>query len=136
MTTLTLSLARQIADAVEARAVTMGIAITTCVLDPHGNLVLHHRMDGASLASVEVALRKAYTAVALGAPTGDLSEGALPGGPFFGLNMVAGGRFVSWGGGIPCTADGTIIGSVGVSGGTSEEDMALAAGGIADAGLA
>jgi uncharacterized protein GlcG (DUF336 family) len=136
MTTLTLSLARQIADAVEARARTAGLAVSVCVMDPHGNLVLHERMDGASLASVEVSLRKAYTAVALGTATGDITDATLPGGPMFGLNMVSAGRYVSWGGGTPFRADGVIIGAVGVSGASSAEDMDLGTGAIADAGLA
>lgn len=136
MTTSMLPLARRIADRVEARATDLGLRISLAVVDAHGNLVLFHRMDGATLVSVDIAPRKAYTAVALGRPTAELTDDVLPGGPTFGLNAVNGGRYVSFGGGIPFLVDGELAGAIGVSGASSAEDIEIGQGALEDVGLA
>jgi uncharacterized protein GlcG (DUF336 family) len=131
-----LATAHRIAERVEARAETEGLALSLCVLDAHGNLVLHVRMDGCALASVDISERKAYTAVALGRPTMEIANDVLPGGPMFGFASIAGGRYAVFGGGIPFRIDGEIAGAIGVSGATTAQDIAVGEGALSDVGLA
>ena len=136
MNTPLLALAHRIAERVETRADAAGLAVSLCVLDPHGNLVLHLRMDGCPLASVDIAERKAYTAVSLGRPTMEIAEDVLPGGPMFGFASVAGGRYAVFGGGIPFRIDGDIAGAIGVSGATTAQDIEIGEAALSDVGLA
>jgi len=100
------------------------------VVDAGGHLLAFHRMDGALLASVELAVNKAFTAAVLKMETSKLSELAKPGGELFGIECAFGGRIVIFGGGIPLFKGGKLIGAVGVSGGTVDEDVAVAKAGI------
>lgn len=136
MTTPMLSLAHRIAERVEARAEAEGVNVALCVLDAGGNLVLHVRMDGTVLAAVEIAEKKAYTAVALGRPTMDISQDVLPGGAMYGFDAISGGRYAVFGGGIPFRIDGALAGAIGVSGATTAQDIAIGEGALADVGLA
>jgi uncharacterized protein GlcG (DUF336 family) len=122
---------KQLAELIEERATAMGVGITVSVVDVHGNIVLKQRMTGAPLVSVEMSERKAYTSAAFGAATEDLTTDILPGGPLFGFNVVAGGRFVAFGGGAPLRIDGRLVGGVGVSGGTTEQDLEILEGALA-----
>ena len=91
-----------------------------------GNPVAVHVMDGAFLVSFDVAMKKAYTAVAVKMSTMELSKIAQPGGTFYGVDKLDGGKIVIFGGGIPLKSGNTIIGGLGISGGTGEEDHSLA----------
>ena len=83
-------------------------------------------MDGAFLVSFDVAVRKAYTSVAVKMSTMELSKLAQPGQTFYGLDKLEGGKIVIFGGGVPLIHNGVIIGGLGISGGTGEEDHSLA----------
>ncbi len=130
-----LATAHALADRVETRASELGVAVSLCVVDAGGNLVLHVRMDGTVLAAVDIAERKAYTAVALGRPTMEIAEDVLPGGPMFGFASIDGGRYAVFGGGIPFRIDGVIAGAIGVSGALTAQDIAIGEGALADVGL-
>ena len=88
-------------------------------------------MDGAFLVSFDVAVKKAYTSVAVKMSTMELNALAQPGGTFYGLDKMEGGNIIIFGGGVPIVEGGTIIGGLGVSGGTGEEDHSLAEYGLA-----
>ena len=95
---------------------------------PDGNPIAVHVMDGAFLVSYEVAVKKAYTAVAVKMSTMELKPLAQPGASLYGIQFTNGGRIVIFGGGDPLYGEGgRIIGGLGVSGGSEEQDAALSA---------
>jgi uncharacterized protein GlcG (DUF336 family) len=120
-----LTLAKNVAGRVEAQATEAKVPVAVCVIDIHGNLVLQHRMAGAPLFSLEISERKAYTSALVGMRTADLLPMVQPGQPLFPLIMVAGGRYSAMGGGVPLTSENEVVGGVGVSGGTTEQDIAI-----------
>jgi uncharacterized protein GlcG (DUF336 family) len=121
---------KRLADLVEERALTLGVPITLSVVDIHGNLVLKHRMEGAPLISLEMSERKAYTSVCTDMATKDITPLAEPGQRMFTITSVAGGRFVAFGGGAPLRQGGELLAGVGVSGGTTEEDVEILEGAL------
>lgn len=123
-----LSRAKKLIAAVEAKAAEAGKQAVIAVVNAAGNPVAVHVMDGAFLVSYEVAVKKAYTAVAVKMPTLELNKLCQPGGTFYGLQGLEG--MITFGGGVPITVGGVIIGGLGVSGGTGEEDHALCAYGL------
>jgi len=96
------------------------------VVDAGGNLVALQRMDQALLVSIDIAVNKAYTAVAIKIPTHELAKIAQPEQPLFGIHNADGGRIVIFGGGFPLKRNEEIIGGIGVSGGSVEEDIQCA----------
>ncbi len=94
-----------------------------CVVDVHGNVVLQHRMPGAPLFSLELSERKAYTSALVRLRTADLVPMVQPGQPLYPLLMVSGGRYSAMGGGVPLASEGEVVAGVGVSGGTTEQDI-------------
>ncbi len=101
------------------------------VVDAGGNLKAFVRMDGAWLGSIDIAQRKARTARFFNLPTGELGALSQPGGPLYGIEVSNGG-LITFPGGLPLTtADGTVVGAIGVSGSTVEDDHAVAAAGAA-----
>ena len=100
------------------------------VVDEGGNLVAQHRMDSALLASINISKNKAYTAVAVKVPTHELAALSQPGQPLFGIHNADGGRIVIFGGGFPLKQGDHVIGGIGVSGGSVEEDVACAKAGL------
>ncbi|GAA3386117.1 GlcG/HbpS family heme-binding protein [Cryptosporangium minutisporangium] len=104
----------------------VGALVSVAVVDGGGNLVAFVRMDGAEIAGPTLAVDKAYTAVAHRVATDVLGVLAGPGGPLQGLASAAGGRYVCFGGGKPLWSGGRVVGGVGVSGGTVEQDVACA----------
>jgi len=128
---LTLPLALRVLGAAQARAEELGVAVNVSILDAGGHLKAFARMDSAILASIDVAMGKARTAVLLEARSEAAWDYCKPGGPAPGLERSNGG-LVTFGGGIPIrNANDKVIGAVGVSGGTVDEDLS-----IADAALA
>ena len=124
---ITLSYAREISRAVMAEAERIGVKAVVCVSDCAGTPVLVERMDDAFVASYDVAVNKAFTVVALKMSTINLKPLAQPGGSLYGIQFTNGGRIVIFGGGEPLVdSDGFIIGGLGVSGGSEEQDTALA----------
>ena len=131
MRTLTLSLAARMTDAAVTRATELGAVVSAAVVDGGGHLVHFQRMDRAEIAGPTLAVDKAFTAVAHRTATGDLAGLAAPGGELAGLAANGGGRYVVFGGGLPCwsgdpAGDGVVVAGVGVSGGTAEQDVACA----------
>lgn len=125
---MTLALAERLADAVIAKAGQMGVRAVVCISDSAGNPRLVKSMDDAYIASYDVAVNKAFTVVALKMSTMELKPLAQPGASLYGIQFTNGGRIVIFGGGDPLVGDdGKIIGGLGVSGGTEEQDTALSA---------
>lgn len=128
---LTLEDARRVIAAAEQRAVEIGQPMNIAVVDGGGNLVAHVRQDGAWIGSIDISMSKAWTSRAFDISTGDLGANAQPGQQFFGIHTTNGGRVAIFAGGVPLTRDGQVVGAVGVSGGSGEQDQT-----VADAGAA
>jgi len=112
-----------IAAHAEAEAARMGLAVVVSIVDVHGNPALLHRMTGAPMHSLEMAFRKAYTAATFAVATEELTEKAQPGGPLFGLAVNSGSKLIAFGGGAPFTLESGERFGLGISGGTTEEDI-------------
>ncbi len=123
---VTLADARRVIAAGEKRAAEIGQPMNIAVADAGGNLVAHARMDGAWLGSIDISIHKAYTARAFDIATKDLAEHSQSGGQFFGIHASNGGRIMIFAGGIPLRRDGRVVGAVGVSGGSGDQDHAVA----------
>lgn len=130
--TITHAAAQKAVAAAEVAASAMGVPVNIAVGDPGGNLVAFLRMDGAPLLSAGIAQDKAYTVSAFkGLPTHEWF-GALENEPALLHGIVKTDRFIIFGGGLPIVdTDGAVIGSIGVSGGSAEEDQKIAAAGAA-----
>ena len=125
---MTLANAEKLADAVLAEAERIGVKAVVCVSDSAGNPKVVKCMDDAYIASYDVAVNKAFTVVALKMSTAALKPLAQPGASLYGIQFTNGGKIVIFGGGDPiCDGDGKIIGGLGVSGGSEEQDTALSA---------
>ena len=125
-TEITLDGAKKLIGKIEQEALRRGKKAVIAVCGPEGNPIAVHVMDGAFLVSFDVALKKAYTSVAVKMSTMELSKLAQPGGTFYGVDKMDGGKIVIFGGGVPLKSGDTIIGGLGISGGTGEEDHSLA----------
>ena len=121
---LSLEKARKIIRAGERKAKEMNIAAVFAIVNPEGNLIIEERMDNAILVSIEVAYKKAYTAAALKLNTEVLTALVQPGAMFYGLQSDP--KYIVFGGGMLLKVDGNIVGAVGVSGGSAQEDMEIA----------
>ncbi len=123
---VTLEDARRVIAAGEEEATRIGQPMNVAVVDAGGNLVAHVRQDGAWIGSVDISISKAWTSRAFDIATKDLGDNAQPGGQFFGIHTTNGGRVAIFAGGIPLVRDGAVIGAVGVSGGSGEQDQRVA----------
>ena len=130
-TTLTLDDAKRMLQAGEAAAASIGIAYNIAVVDAGGNLLAFARQDGALIGSIDLAIGKAVTARIFDKPTSLLAELAQPGAPLFGIQETNSGRVVIFCGGIPVISDGVIVGAVGASAETVEQDTAVAQAAVA-----
>ncbi len=131
---ITLEEAQIVVSAAEDKARQMGQPMNIAVMDAGRNLVAFHRMDGAWVASTDIAIDKAFTSAGRGLTTRKIGEMAQPGQPLFGINTTNGGRIVIFAGGIPLMRDGDVVGAIGVSGGTVDEDHEVAEAGVAALG--
>jgi len=124
-----LDLALALAMCDEARAVAAGsdALVSVAVVDGGGNLVAFQRMDGAEIAGPVLARDKAYTAVAHRCGTHELTSQVSPGAALAGMNSADHGRYIAFAGGLPLWDGDRVVGGVGVSGGTAEQDQAAAA---------
>lgn len=118
--------ARLLLDVALAKAAEIGIPASVAVLDATRELLAFGRQDGAPHLTGEVAVAKAYTSASLRQPTADLAEAVLPTGPFFGLAHGSSRSFITFAGGVPLLVDGDVVGAVGASGGSLEEDGIIA----------
>jgi uncharacterized protein GlcG (DUF336 family) len=128
---VTLTDARRVIVAAEKKAVEIKQPMNIAVADEGGNLVAHVRMDGAWLGSVDIAIKKAYTSRAFDIATKDLAAHSQSGGQFFGIHASNNGRIMIFAGGVPLKRDGRVVGAVGVSGGSGDQDHSVAEAGAA-----
>ncbi len=128
---VTLADARRVIAAAEQKAIELGQPMNIAVADGGGNLVAHVRMDGAWIGSIDISINKAYTSRAFDIATKDLAEHSQSGGQFFGIHASNGGRIMIFAGGIPLYRDGQVVGAIGVSGGSGDQDHAVAEAGAA-----
>lgn len=122
---ISLEQAKELIEKVEDRAKEMGVNAVIAVTNAAAHPVAVHCMDNSYIASYDVALQKAYTVVALKMSTMKLKQLSQPGGSLYGIQHTNQGKIVIFGGGEPLTAHGRLIGGLGVSGGTEEQDSAL-----------
>lgn len=122
---LTLAQAKIMAQAAEQEAIKINVPMVIAILDPSGNLILHERMENALLVSIDVAIKKAYTAIALKMPTDQLANVTQPGQELYGIQH-SDHKLITFGGGFPIIINNQIVGAVGVSGGSVAEDMQVA----------
>jgi uncharacterized protein GlcG (DUF336 family) len=118
--------ARLLLEAALGKATEIGVPASVAVLDATRELAAFGRQDRAPLLTGEVAVSKAYTSASLRQPSGDLAEATAPSGPFFGLAHGSPRGLITFAGGFPLMVDGEIVGAVGASGGSLEEDEAIA----------
>ncbi len=123
---MTLEKAHRIIAAGEKKATEIGQPMNIAVVDAGTNLIAFIRMDGAWLGSIDIAINKAFTSKAFDISTRELGQNSQPGDQFFGIHVSNHDRVMIFAGGIPIKVDGKIVGAVGVSGGSGEQDQAVA----------
>jgi uncharacterized protein GlcG (DUF336 family) len=123
---LTLAAARRLAATVTDEGRAMGVPLSVAIVDAGDQLVLFERMDGADLVTIRLAQDKAFSALMNRMPTRDLAPLVQPGAEFYGYDAVAGGRMIVFAGGMPLERAGVLLGAVGVSGGSAEQDQQAA----------
>jgi uncharacterized protein GlcG (DUF336 family) len=128
---ITLKDAKRIIEAAEKKAAEIGQPMNIAVADQGGNLITHVRMDGAWLGSIDISIKKAYTSRAFDIATKELASHSQSGGQFFGIHASNDGKIMIFAGGIPLKVDGKVVGAIGVSGGSGEQDHAVAEAGAA-----
>ena len=125
---ITLEQARILSEQVRKKAKEMGVNAVVAIANQSARPVLIECMDDSYIASYDVALKKAFTVVSLKMSTSELKPLAQPGASLYGIQFTNGGKIIIFGGGEPLRhKEGNIIGGLGVSGGTEEQDTALAA---------
>src|SRR5947209_17604628 len=128
---MTLEDARRVIAAAEKKSIEIGQPMNIAVADEGGNLVSHVRMDGAWLGSVDISIKKAYTARAFDITTKDLATHSQSGGQFFGIHVSNDCKIMIFAGGIPLKRGGKLVGAIGVRGGSGDQDHAFAEAGAA-----
>ena len=123
--------ARRIIAAAETKAEEIGQPMNIAVADAGGNLVAHVRMDNAWIGSVDISIKKAWTSRAFDITTKDLADNSQSGDQFFGIHASNNGRVMVFAGGIPLKKDGKVVGAIGVSCGSGEQDHSVAEAGAA-----
>jgi uncharacterized protein GlcG (DUF336 family) len=128
---LTLEDARKVIAAAEKKAGALKQPMNIAVADAGGNLIAHVRMDEAWMGSIDIAIKKAFTSRAFDISTKDLATFSQSGGQFFGIHASNEGRVMIFAGGVPLKRAGKVVGAIGVSGGSGEQDHAVAEAGAA-----
>ena len=126
-----LAAARRIIAAAEKKADELGQPMNVAVVDQGGNLIAFERMTNAWLGSIDIAQKKAWTSRAFDITTKDLGDNSQPTQQFFGINASNNGKVMIFAGGIPLKQSGKVVGAIGVSGGSGEQDHAVAEAGVA-----
>lgn len=126
ISTIGLDAARRLIRLVEQKAEEIGIPVVVAVSNAAARLVAVECMDDSYIASLDIATGKAYTVVSLKMPTTALKPLCQPGAPLYGVQQTNGGKMVIFGGGVPLWHEGRLIGGLGVSGGSEEQDTMLA----------
>ncbi len=130
MSDITLEQAQRVVDAALRASVDAGTLMDVAVVDAGGNLKAFARQDGAWLGSIDIAIKKARTARYFDMETQVIGGLSQPGGPLYNIEVSNGG-LITFPGGIPLTVNGTVIGAIGVSGSTVENDRLVAQAGVA-----
>jgi uncharacterized protein GlcG (DUF336 family) len=128
---ITLADARRIIAAAEKKAEEIGQPMNIAVADAGGNLVAHVRMDKAWMGSIDISIKKAWTARAFDIETKALAELSQSGDQFFGIHASNNGKVMIFAGGVPLKRGNEVVGAVGVSGGLGKQDQAVAEAGAA-----
>ncbi|WP_250673605.1 heme-binding protein [Paraclostridium ghonii] len=123
---LSLDIVKEMAKAAEQKAQEMNVPVIFAAVDSGANLMLMHRMEEAFITSIDIAINKAYTAACLKQGSHNIAQCVQPGQSLYGLQLTNNCKIVPFGGGLPVIVDGKVVGAVGVSGGTVEEDMTIA----------
>ena len=129
MSVFKLEKARELVQAMKAKAEEIKVPMVVVVADAAGDVVVLERMDGALLVSLKIALNKARTAARIKLSTEDLAKAAAPGASLYGIGNDP--DIIIFGGGIPLVHEGLVVGAVGISGGSVEEDIIVAKAGVA-----
>lgn len=122
--------ANTIVAAARAKAEEIGVPVCIAVTDESGNLIAFGRMDDSKPTSVGLAIDKSYSAAGVKKGTHVLGEVSQPGAPAYGLSSTLGGRMVVLSGGLPVLLDGQVVGAIGVSSGTPDQDLEIAEAGV------
>ena len=134
---ITIDEAQTLCAAARAAAEDLGVPMSFAVMDPGGHLVALARMDGAPWISTDVAQGKAWTSAAYGAPSHAQKEKMTPMPNFAGaLTTMTHGRFTPQTGAVPVYRDGTLLGALGASGGTGDQDEAVCSTAVQGSGFA
>jgi uncharacterized protein GlcG (DUF336 family) len=128
---LTLDDAKRVIAAAERKAKEIEQPMNIAVADAGGNLVAHVRMDEAWMGSIDISIKKAFTARAFDISTKELAKFSQSGGQFFGIHASNDGRVMIFAGGVPLKRGGKVVGAIGVSGGSGEQDQSVAEAGAA-----
>src|SRR5271157_2383747 len=123
--------ARRVIAAAEKKATEIGQPMNIAIADAGGNLVAHVRMDGAWIGSIDISIKKAWTSRAFDITTKDLGTHSQSGNQFFGIHASNDGKVMIFAGGIPLKQSGKVVGAIGVSGGSGDQDHAVAEAGAA-----
>ena len=127
---INLEQAEKLSEAAKAKAKELGVPMNIAIVDEGANLVSFHRMDKAWLGSVDIAIRKAKTARFFDMNTGEIGKLSQPGGPLFGIEHSNGG-LITFPGGVILKQGDHVIGAIGISGGSVEQDHEVALAGAA-----
>lgn len=122
--------ARLLIEGAARKADEIGIPMCIAVTDESGNLIAFERMNGGKVTSITVAQDKAFTAAAARKATHEYNQACVPGNLVFGIHTSMGGRLCVVGGGLPVAVDGHVVGGIGLSSGTPQQDMDCAQAGI------
>ena len=128
---LQLTDARKIIAAATKKAEEIGQPMCIAVVDEGGNLLAFERMENAWRGSIDIAINKAFTSRAFDITTKDLGNNSQPGQQFFGIHASNHGRIMIFAGGVPLKQDGKVVGALGISGGSGEQDHSVAVAGSA-----
>ncbi len=123
---ITLQDARRVIAAAEQKAIAIEQPQNIAVVDTGGNLLAFVRMDRAWLGSIDIAIKKAFTARAFDLSTKELGKLAQPGEPFYGIHASNDGKVMIFAGGVPLKRGDQVVGAIGVSGGTGSQDQSVA----------
>lgn len=124
--------AKNIIDGAVGKARELGVAMCIAVVDESGNLIAFERMDGGKVHSITISQDKAFTAASARKGTHIFNQGCIPGheNNLFGIHTALGGRMCIVGGGLPITLNDNVVGGIGVSSGSPEQDLSCAQAGV------
>lgn len=130
ITRLDINDAHILVEGAKVKAEEIGVPMCIAITDESGQLMLFERMDGGKITSTTIAIDKAFTAAGAKKATGDYGKASQPGSPAYGIASAIGGRLMVVAGGLPIEVNGEVVGGIGVSSGTPDQDTQVATAGI------